>query len=79
MNNMVNEFSFTEVPSPEDKLQASSYSPLPSPVSEHFISHLQSPRVLENELFLDNMDEGANLPNLRNKIIFDLTKIINKK
>ena len=50
--NMVNDFSITEVTSPEDELQASPVS-LASPVSEHTLLHLQSPTVLENELFLD--------------------------
>ena len=45
ITNMVNDVSFTEATSPEEKLKA--YS-----VSEHIVSHLQSPTVLENELFL---------------------------
>ena len=34
--------------------------------------------VLENELFLDNMEKEANLVNLKNKIVPDLTKIISE-
>ena len=33
---------------------------------------------LENELFLDNMEKEANLVNLKNKIVPDLTKIISE-
>ena len=65
INNTVNYFSFTEVPSPDPslvpspkkKLQVPSYNPLVSPVSEHIVSHLKSPQVLENELFLDIMEK----------------------
>ena len=52
ITNMVNDISFTEATSPEEELQV--YS-----VSEHIVSHLQSPTVLENELFLDNMEKEA--------------------
>ena len=69
---MVNDFSFTEVTSPEDELQV--YS-----VSEHIASHLQSPTVLENELFLDNMEKEARFVNFKNNIIAELTKIISEK
>ena len=69
---MVNDFSFTEVTSPEDALQA--YQ-----VSEHIVSHLQSPTVLEYELFLGNMEKEAKFINFKNNIIFDLTKIIREK
>ena len=72
ITNMVNDFSFTEVTSPEDELQV--YS-----VSEHIVSHLQSPTVLENELFLDNMEKEARFVNFKNNIISDLTKIISEK
>ena len=68
---MVNDFSFTEVTSPEDELQI--YS-----VSEHVMSHLQSFIVLENKLFLDNMEKEAKFVNFKNNIFFDLTKIISK-
>ena len=69
---MVNDSSFTEVTSPEDELQV-------YPVSEHIVSHLQSPTVLENELFLDNMEKEAKFVNFKNNIISDLTKIISEK
>ena len=72
ITNMVNDFSFTEVTSPEDELQV--YS-----VSEHIVSHLQSPTVLENELFLDNMEKEARFVNFKNNIIAELTKIISEK
>ena len=49
---MVNDFSFKEVTLPEDDLQV--YS-----VSEDIVSHLQSSTVLENELFLDNIEKEA--------------------
>ena len=58
--------------SPEDKLQV--YS-----ASEHVLSHLQSPTVLENELFLDNTEKEARFVNFKNNIISDLTKIISEK
>ena len=48
-------------------------------VSEHMVSHLQSPTVLENELFLDKMEKEAKFVNFKNSIISDLTKIISKK
>ena len=69
---MVNDFSFTEATSPEEELQI--YS-----VSEHIVSHLQSPTVLENELFLDNMEKEARFVNFKNNIISDVTKIISEK
>ena len=69
---MVNDFSFTEVTSPEDELQV--YS-----VSEHIVSHLQSPTVLENELFLDNMEKEAKFVDFKNNIFPDLTKMISEK
>ena len=72
ITNMVNGFSFIEVASPEDELQV--YS-----VSEHIVSHLQLPTVLENELFLDNMEKEAKLVNFKNNIISNLTKIISEK
>ena len=50
ITNIVNDFSFTEVTSPEDELQV--YS-----VSKHIASHLQSPIVLESELCLDIMEK----------------------
>lgn len=64
-NKMVNEFSFTEVsspdlspvPSPKEKMP--SYNPLDSPVSEHLVSHLQSTVVLENDLFLGNIEKKS--------------------
>ena len=72
VTNMVNDFSFTEVTWPEDELQV--YS-----VPEHILSHLQSPTVLENELFLDNIEKEAKFVNFKNNIISDLTKIISEK
>ena len=72
MSNMVNDFSFTEITSPEDELQAYSFS-------DHIVSHLQSPRVLEKELFLHNMEKEAKFLNFKNNIIPNLTKIISKK
>ena len=69
---MVNDFSFTEVTSSEDELQV--YS-----VSEHIVPHLQSPTVLENELFLDNMEKEAKFVNFKNNTFSDLTKIISAK
>ena len=69
---MVNDISFTEAASPEEELQV--YS-----VSEHIVSHLQSPTVLENELFLDNMEKEARFVNFKNNIIAELTKIISEK
>ena len=67
ITNIVNDFSFTEVTSPGNQLQVHS-------VSEHIVSHLQSPAVLENELFLDNMEKEAKLVNFKKNIISDLTK-----
>ena len=72
ITNMVNDFSFTEVALPEDELQV--YS-----VSEHIVSHLQLPTVLENELLLDNMEKEAKFVNFKNNIISNLTKIISEK
>ena len=72
ITNMVNDISFTEAASPEEELQV--YS-----VSEHIVSHLQSPTVLENELFLDNTEKEARFVNFKNNIISDLTKIISEK
>ena len=72
IKNTVNDFSFAEVTSPEAELQV--YS-----VSEHIVSHLQSPAVLGNELFLDNMEKEAKFINFKNNIISDLTKIISEK
>ena len=69
---MVNDFSFTEVKSPEDELQV-------YPVLEHIVSHLQLPTVLENELFLDNMEKEIKFVNFKNNINSDLTKIIIEK
>ena len=69
---MVNDFSFEEVTSPVDEFQV--YS-----VSEHIVSHLQLPTVLQNELFVDNMEEEAKFANFENNIISDLIKIINEK
>ena len=69
---MVNGFSFIEVTSPEDELQV--YS-----VSEHIVSHLQFSAVLDNELFLDNMEKEAKFVSFKNNIISDLTKIISEK
>ena len=76
---MVNDFSFIKVTSPEDELQASSHNPLASSVPEHIVSHLQAQTVLENELFLDNMEKEAKFLNFKNNIISDLTKIISEK
>ena len=72
ITNMVNDFSFTKAASLEEELQV--YS-----VSEHIVSHLQSPTVLESELFLDNMEKEARFVNFKNNIISDLTKIISEK
>ena len=72
ITNMVNDFSFTEVKSPEDALQV-------YPVSEHNVSHLQLSTVLENELFLDNMEKEIQFVNFKNNINSDLTKIISEK
>ena len=58
--------------SPEDELQV--YS-----VSEHNVSHLQSPTVLESEFFLGNIEKEAKFVNFKNNIISDLTKIISEK
>ena len=69
---MVNDFSFTEVTLPEGELQA-------YPVLEHIASHLQSPTVLENELFLDNIKKEAKFVNFKNNLISNLTKIISEK
>ena len=68
ITNMVNDFSFTKAASLEEELQV--YS-----VSEHIVSHLQSPTVLESELFLDNMEKEERFVNFKNNIISDLTKI----
>ena len=43
------------------------------------MSHLQSPAVLENELFLGNIEKEAIFVNFKNNIISDLTKIISEK
>ena len=40
-------------------------NPLEQPISEHTVFHLQSPVVLENELFLDNTEKEAKLVNLK--------------
>ena len=69
---MVNDFSFTEATSPKEELQV--YA-----VSEHIVSHQQSPTVLESKLFLDNMDKEARFVNLKNNIISVLTKTISEK
>ena len=71
---MVNDFSFTKVQSPEERLQASSCSTLAPPVSEHIASSLQSPMILENELFLDNMHKEADFSNFFLKNVSDLKK-----
>ena len=71
MTNMVNDFFITETTSPAEKFSV--YS-----VSEHIVSHLQSPTVLENQLFLDNMEKKARFVNFKNNIISDLTKIISE-
>ena len=76
---MVNDFSFIKVTSSEDELQASSHNPLASSVPEYIVSHLQAQTVLENELFLDNMEKEAKFLNFKNNIISDLTKIISEK
>ena len=55
---MVNNFSFTKVTSPEGELRV--YS-----VSEHIVSHLESPTVLESKVFLDNMEKMENLQTLK--------------
>ena len=71
ITNMVNDISFTEATSPEEESQV--YS-----VSEHIVCHLQSPTVLENELFLDNLEKEARFVNFNNNIA-ELTKIIIEK
>ena len=43
------------------------------------MSHLQLPTVLQNELFVDNMEKEAKFANFKYNIISDLTKIINEK
>ena len=55
---MVNDFSFTEVTSPEDEWQVYLFS-------EHIICNLQLPVVLENELFLDNMRKEGKFVNFK--------------
>ena len=72
MTNVVNDFSFTKVTSPEEELQV--YS-----VSEHIASHLKSTTVFENELFLDHMEKEARFVNFKNNVIAELTKIISEK
>ena len=83
ITNMVTYFLFTEVTSPEDKLQGelqtSSHNPLAYSVSEHIMSHLKSQTVLENEIFLDNVEKEAKFLNFKNNIISNLTKIISEK
>ena len=69
---MVDDFSLTEVTSPEDELKV-------YPVSEHIVSHLQSPTILENEIFLHNMDKEAKFVNFKNNITSYISKIIRKK
>ena len=69
---MVNDISFTKATSPEEELQV--YS-----VLEHIVSHLQSPTILANELFLDNMEQETRFVNFKNNIITELTKIIRVK
>ena len=54
---MVNDFSFTEVTSPEAERQVYLFS-------EH-ICNLQLPVVLENELFLDNMRKEGKFVNFK--------------
>ena len=44
------------------------------PVSEHIVSYLQSPTILENELFLDNMYKEADFSNFFLKNVSDLKK-----
>ena len=72
ITNMVNDFSSTETTSPVDELQV--YS-----VSKHIASHLQSPTLLEKELFLENMEKEAKFVNFKYSIISDQTKIISEK
>ena len=72
MTNTADDFSLTEVTTPEDELQV--YL-----VSEHIVSHLQSPTVLENELFLHNMEKEAKFVNIKNNIMPDISKIISEK
>ena len=43
------------------------------------MSHLQLPTVLQNELFVDNMEKEAKFANFKYNIISDLTKIVNEK
>ena len=69
---MVNDISFTKATSSEEELQV--YS-----VLEHIVSHLQSPTILANELFLDNMEQETRFVNFKNNIITELTKIIRVK
>ena len=69
---MVIDISFTKATSSEEELQV--YS-----VLEHIVSHLQSPTILENELFLDNMEQETRFVNFKNNIITELTKIIRVK
>ena len=46
---------------------------------ENIVSHLQSSTVLENELFLDNIEKEARFVNFKSNIIAELTKIISEK
>ena len=46
---------------------------------QNIVSHLKSPTVPENELFLDNTEKEARFVNFKNNIISDLTKIISEK
>ena len=46
---------------------------------QNIVSHLKSPTVPENELFLDNTEKEARFVNFKNNIITDLTKIISEK
>ena len=43
------------------------------------MSRLQSPTVLKNELFLDNMEKEPKFVNFKSNIISDLAKIISEK
>ena len=77
VNNIVNKIPFADFPSlesppfpsPTEKLQASSYNPLVSSVSEHLVSHLELLTLLENEVFIDIAVKEVHFANFKNNII----------
>ena len=46
---------------------------------QNIVSRLQSPTLLENELFLVNMEKEGKFVHFKNNIISDLIKIISEK